>query len=1424
MFVVNIFKPKYAQFILNSLIIFNFLFNTNKTYCQNKNMINNDIQINFAEEMTKKILKTQNVKVYLWGSFLKNDGNILSNLFIGSSDTNYINNEVSSRIALATNKANDKLLFYFCFDLNSPQHIKERLNNILSYTFNENTVFLQNEKFHQNLLTNNIILENKNSIKKNNINHTLDSTEVIIPNVPILQWYLGCAPTTYSMIFGFWDHQGYNQLIPGGNGADEYYYAFIDEYWFIYEYNIYPEYYPSATEYGNTIPFEFHDDIDINWESIKNTIDIFNTPLDIGWRGAPYGTGAVGHATVGVGYKEIDELNFLILHDTWSSNPSYINFDEFSNNITRIGRPHPISSMLKTNNQNNNKIISLNNSQILEPISLNFRPNDIYLNNTSFHDIACDDFNLDGYNDLILCNFNSSSSRHLEIYSYNLGDFNLTYQVNDIVGLLHVIKTIDVDNDSDTDFFVTGLDAPIYLFLNNNGLLEIEPIIVDEWYGGFTDIECSDLDLDGDIDLIAAADAAGEEGTIRYYLNDQGSFGQYNEIGSGGQFLKVRLHDINGDGYPEILASDRAGSVVGFLNENGNINGTKIFSPENLHGALTFDVGDIDKDGYPEIVTIDDGKLILFGNDKGNLDHVPEYLEINNKYEFYSKDMVLYDLTGDGFPELIIGNYNRKDYILRNVKGHFDSDPMWISPEIIPTIRINIADIDQDGNKDLIFVHPRGAEHEFFRLNNSAISSNGKPVIISQNIVFVEKGTQFEYTAKAVDAEDDVILYSFINYPQWMTVADSIIYGVSTLSAKDTSFQIIASDGELNDTLHVDVNLIGSVIDTDFVSGIWKEELSPYKVINNIEVESGNKLIIEPGTKIQFDKGCGLTIGNNAQLKAIGSQEDSIKFCAIDSKVGWNRISFSSTGNDDTLAYCIIMDGKLEVYSSPSGCGGGILISNSGPTILNSRISKNSVFADGGGIYISYGGVIIKNSIIEGNHAGGWGGGISSAGWNKNSVCLVENSVLYNNSAYWGGGIFLNSSIKLFLHNSIVWDNKIRTVNGGSTIFFMGSDTIDLNYCDIDTLSSGWFGEYSNQGKIIWGNGNIYSNPLFTNTQNSDFTLQNTSPCVDAGDPDPQYNDSEDPANPGYALWPAMGTVRNDMGAYGGGGQLSSVSYHFQRAGWYMVSLPVIPQDNSVCTLFPEALSAFHWDAVSGVYNDVTEIGPKNGYWLAISNTSQTNIEGATLYNYTVHFTSQGWYMIGALRGSTDFTNPNDNPDGTVLSPAFGWNPDQNEYFQTNMLDEKNGYWIAVFGECDLTVGGSSSGGEISKSIAKTNWSTFTSQYGASPPAPPNVEWGMGKLVQVPTEYGLSQNFPNPFNPETVIQYQLPKQGHVTLIIYNMMGQEVRRLVDEEKRAGYHQVVWDGRNNLGSHVGSGIYLIQIRAGSFSQTRKLLLVQ
>jgi len=94
----------------------------------------------------------------------------------------------------------------------------------------------------------------------------------------------------------------------------------------------------------------------------------------------------------------------------------------------------------------------------------------------------------------------------------------------------------------------------------------------------------------------------------------------------------------------------------------------------------------------------------------------------------------------------------------------------------------------------------------------------------------------------------------------------------------------------------------------------------------------------------------------------------------------------------------------------------------------------------------------------------------------------------------------------------------------------------------------------------------------------------------------------------------------------------------------------------------------------------------------------------------------------------------------------------------------------------------------------------------------------------IPTTFALEQNYPNPFNSETTIKYQLPEAGKVTLRIFNVLGQEVRTLVDGVKEAGYYEVHWDGLDNGGRSVSAGIYIYRIQAGEFKQTRKMLFLE
>jgi len=95
---------------------------------------------------------------------------------------------------------------------------------------------------------------------------------------------------------------------------------------------------------------------------------------------------------------------------------------------------------------------------------------------------------------------------------------------------------------------------------------------------------------------------------------------------------------------------------------------------------------------------------------------------------------------------------------------------------------------------------------------------------------------------------------------------------------------------------------------------------------------------------------------------------------------------------------------------------------------------------------------------------------------------------------------------------------------------------------------------------------------------------------------------------------------------------------------------------------------------------------------------------------------------------------------------------------------------------------------------------------------------------QLSGSFPLFQNYPNPSNLASNIRYSLTRNCYVELRIYNITGQLVRTLVNGRKRAGIHSVTWDGRDDSGKRVASGVYFCRLKAGNSSQTRKLLLLR
>jgi photosystem II stability/assembly factor-like uncharacterized protein len=130
----------------------------------------------------------------------------------------------------------------------------------------------------------------------------------------------------------------------------------------------------------------------------------------------------------------------------------------------------------------------------------------------------------------------------------------------------------------------------------------------------------------------------------------------------------------------------------------------------------------------------------------------------------------------------------------------------------------------------------------------------------------------------------------------------------------------------------------------------------------------------------------------------------------------------------------------------------------------------------------------------------------------------------------------------------------------------------------------------------------------------------------------------------------------------------------------------------------------------------------------------------------------------------------------------------------------QNGQWVYV-------------GGEGTKGMVKTRTAAGTFAVFYNP-----------DHQVTPKAYALERNYPNPFNPTTTIRYSVPVDSRVVIRVYNVLGQEVRTLVNEVRSAGRHEVVWDARDDAGKSVATGLYLYRLEAKGFSQVRKMMLIK
>jgi len=262
--------------------------------------------------------------------------------------------------------------------------------------------------------------------------------------------------------------------------------------------------------------------------------------------------------------------------------------------------------------------------------------------------------------------------------------------------------------------------------------------------------------------------------------------------------------------------------------------------------------------------------------------------------------------------------------------------------------------------------------------------------------------------------------------------------------------------------------------------------------------------------------------------------------------------------------------------------------------------------------------------------------------------------------------------------------------------------------------------------------------------------------------------------------------------------------------GWNLISLPVQAMDRQVHSVFPQSSSNAYAYDVGYRQKDTLSVGV--GYWLKFNAAQTVSVIGLPILSDTIEV-MKGWNLIGSVSEPLPITTIMSNPVGIITSSFFSYN---HGYVKTDTIIPGKGYWIKV----------NQSGSLILNSSVLSLTSNRIKIVATSEFPPPPPEEIVSKAREIPKGFALYQNYPNPFNPATIINYQLPVDGYVTLKVFDPVGREVAKLVNERKSYGKYSIVW---NAVG--LPSGVYFCRLQAvsvddvsKSFVQVLKILLAK
>jgi Secretion system C-terminal sorting domain len=600
-------------------------------------------------------------------------------------------------------------------------------------------------------------------------------------------------------------------------------------------------------------------------------------------------------------------------------------------------------------------------------------------------------------------------------------------------------------------------------------------------------------------------------------------------------------------------------------------------------------------------------------------------------------------------------------------------------------------------------------------------------------------------------------------------------------------------------------------------------------------------------------------------------------------KIIYNKIIFNTVTGTHTHVYGggilitptqpvqiiknVIANNKVIGVSEEDGGGGGIFCAYVNEThllIADNIIKNNSVVStsnvvkgSGGAIYYTHSSANpnIRNNLIFNNSTRS-GGALKFADYTNDGNPTVINNTIINNSASLGAGAIFSDRPLTTVINSIIWGN---TAPEYAQIY----GNVIVEYSDIE---GGWE-----------GTGNIDLDPLFADTL--DYFLSSNSPCVDSGNPDFLFSDIEDENNIGFAMYPALRELRNDMGAYGGNPNMVKVnlphriiknceingSYFHPGNDTLVVSSKIESPHNqpvevkayiensdgvSIDSLLMHD-DGLKYDEISGdgiFHGDLVLNGVEDMYSVHVK-VYLTEYNQFTTINNAASFTTTGPVQINSyqivdvndsLVGITDLELVNKSVSKEIATVTANLiTSDSNNIVITHPK--------AIFGR--IPPGESRKTFSKLAFVSKKQTSTFNFELEISSSG--IVYWkdtltftivDVKDRNELPKQYALHQNYPNPFNPSTTIKYsipsstvmlnsfqhlnnsEIPKQVrddnvNVILKVYDILGREIATLVNQKQKPGNYEISWDA-----SEQPSGVYFYKLQAGYFVRTKKMILLR